>query len=725
MDSHDHYRSDADDRVKARRNTPTPFRPALAILGALVLVLNLKWAFRWLLSGCATETILLLFGDHYGTRPFSFIPLWTFLATFNLLYAISATSWLLYWWFTALCYPTIALTCLLQFDFTANFVRKSLRKALRELHFTKDRIALFNLPALEIDQDVDGLMVVRGITISLSSLTIVAHGVELGLKLADDIELAMHVDELTISLFRRINVGDVYCVVKGGKPEMMFADLGDSEGSEAADDDSIFEVDTALLRAATAGSEGFKDRPRLRQSLTGVSWMKDSTAREGLDFVRTLSPDDQQAERQYLTTLKEIQRGSAIYQSREQVIHGGKKYEDLKFDNDKDMRAAICAELHSFPPIVHPPQRSIRVSTLQHLSPPSVRRFLHRLPFLLRLLLATLSYFHPIIFQSVNATGSGKWLTALLQQHVFKHYVSTNGDLRRLAKRVSAWLADAHFCLELNEIESVGRVPVNTAYDIVANLKFSDIVAYRTALQQQLDGKVTEVVRLGGADASVVVPCFLIPHHEHLLPPKPAETDELDLQREEVEKADGVPKTIQAQQKLKKLEKDETSMKLSVHASLPATFSPELLQFIAALVKATKIVEVEKQMDEGVIDDGPASPASPAVTDDESIKPVSRTDSGLRTNFKSLAKNLQQGLRDGGTGQAFREFASDIKRTTTGGMKKAVIGGIVNDRWIAKMVGKVAARLERAQGDLGYSGEVPIALEPYRERAETATKLLP
>ena len=55
--------------------------------------------------------------------------------------------------------------------------------------------ALFTLPALEIDQDVDGLLVIRGITISLSSLTIVAHGIELGMKLADDIELAMYADE--------------------------------------------------------------------------------------------------------------------------------------------------------------------------------------------------------------------------------------------------------------------------------------------------------------------------------------------------------------------------------------------------------------------------------------------------------------------------------------------------------------------------------------------------
>lgn len=78
-------------------------------------------------------------------------------------------------------YPCIGFTCLFQFMFVANAARKCLRKVLTQLHFTRDKIALFNLPALEINTDVDGLLVVRGLTIELSSLTIVAHGIELGM----------------------------------------------------------------------------------------------------------------------------------------------------------------------------------------------------------------------------------------------------------------------------------------------------------------------------------------------------------------------------------------------------------------------------------------------------------------------------------------------------------------------------------------------------------------
>jgi len=152
------------------------------ILSAVVVVLvaATEWARRWLLSGCALETLLIVYGYGYGSRIFPDIPLWTLLASINLLYAISSTSWLLYGVFTALCWPIIGITCLNQFNAIANLARKNLRKVLKQLQFTRDKIALFNLPALEIDTDVNGLMVIRGITISLSKLTIVAHGIELG-----------------------------------------------------------------------------------------------------------------------------------------------------------------------------------------------------------------------------------------------------------------------------------------------------------------------------------------------------------------------------------------------------------------------------------------------------------------------------------------------------------------------------------------------------------------
>jgi len=147
----------------------------------VLLVVATQWARRWLLSGCAIESLLIIYGSGHGSRIFPDIPLWTLLASFNLLYALCSTSWLLYGIFTAICYPFMGITCLMQFNVLAHLARKNLRKVLKQLHFTRDKIALFNLPALEIDTDVDGLLVIRGITISLSKLTIVAHGIELGM----------------------------------------------------------------------------------------------------------------------------------------------------------------------------------------------------------------------------------------------------------------------------------------------------------------------------------------------------------------------------------------------------------------------------------------------------------------------------------------------------------------------------------------------------------------
>lgn len=154
--------------------------PILATSSVVLLVCSTQWARTWVLSGSAIESLLIIYGAGRGLRIFSDIPLWTVLATLNLLHAISSTSWLLHGVFMALCYPVIGITCLVQFDWIATLARKNLRRVLRSLHFTRDKIAFFNLPALEIDTDVDGLMVIRGMTFCLSTMTIVANGIELG-----------------------------------------------------------------------------------------------------------------------------------------------------------------------------------------------------------------------------------------------------------------------------------------------------------------------------------------------------------------------------------------------------------------------------------------------------------------------------------------------------------------------------------------------------------------
>lgn len=500
--------------------------------------------------------------------------------------------------------------------------------------------------------------------------------------------------------------------------------FGDLETVDA-DDDTIFQSDTPFLRAANgAPDESKPTRPSIPSAMTGGSYIKDSSVREGLGTLATFSPDDAKAEKQYNKMLEHIESTSHVYEARKQASENAGSDDFLPKD-EKEMRAAICAKLHEMPSVPNPPSRSIRVTTLQGLSPPHVREFMHRLPALLRLLLMPLSYFHPISISSINAAGSGKWLTALLQERVFKHYSANDAELRRLERKISNWLASAYFCVELTEVFALGRVNLDTAYDVVAHLDFADILAYRTVPQEQ----IREVARLGGADATFTMPSFLLPHHEHLLP-HIATTSELETAETETHEADGKPRQLQSEKALEQMKADETEILMSVHASLPACFDQSLLNFIAALVKATKVIELEKTLDESSTEELPTTsptdsmdPISPTSTADsvEPITPSSRT----ATGFKTFAAGIRQNIKDKATGEGIKELARDIHQSTKLGMKKAVVGGMVNDRWIAKIVGKVAAMLEKAQGDIGYSGGIPVPLAPYRAPKDLPSKILP
>jgi hypothetical protein len=96
-------------------------------------------------------------------------------------------------------------------------------------------------------------MVIRGLTFSLSNLSFLAHGVEVGIKLSDDIELALQVDEIEVKLLRSIRVGDVFGNIKGGEYEMTLGRLADYT-STATDDSSLMVEDTPILLAAREGS---------------------------------------------------------------------------------------------------------------------------------------------------------------------------------------------------------------------------------------------------------------------------------------------------------------------------------------------------------------------------------------------------------------------------------------------------------------------------------------
>lgn len=649
--------------------------------GVVLALLLYQWPRRWLVSGAPVLTFCILLGAQKGYRILPFIDLWALLSILNLAYSVASTSWLLYGLFAASCYQAIFLTCLFQFTFAANFVRTTLRSLLKQLQFVQDKVAFFNLPALEIDVDVAGLMVIRGVTFHLSSLTLVAHGIELGLKMSDDMEIAIHTEEVRVALFRRIDVSDVYANLKGGEYEMTFHEL-EEDTRRPEDGEPLMDTDTPLLRAATFASDmslpPLSKKLTMTEEMTDGHEMKDSSAQAGLEAVTQVSPDD--AEKHYsdmMDWLKETSPIDQCYQELKALPHFNEK-------NLKEVRAAICSKLQESPTVPHPPTKSVKVSTLRNITPNWQREFMHRLPLLLRLLLCPLSYFHPIGIKSITAAGSGKWITHMLMEHVFKQYGQVDAEIRRLQARVFRWLADANFALELLDIEGFAQVPIFTDFDINAYLAFGDVLAYRTVPEEVTQ---KEVVRLGGADASFTVPSFLLPHHEHILPDVPTKSDVEQLEQD-VREADGQPKTIQAEGELEQAKRDETNIRMAVHASLPACLDQELLNFVTTLIKATKVIEVQNEVD---------------THGDESV------------GFKDFAKTLNRKATDEEKeASGFRSFAKSLNKSAQVGMKKAVVGGIVNDRWIAKMVGKITKKLETAQGDVGYSGNIPVALEQYR-----------
>jgi len=342
--------------------------PVLFSAAVVLAIAKFNWALRWFLTGTPILSFVLLLGTTNGYRILPIIPLWSLLAVINLAYAIASTSWLLYGVFTATIYPSIFLTCLFQFDYVARIIRRSLRKAITQLHFVHDTIALFEIPAMEINVDVEGLMVIRGITISLSTLTILAHGIEVGIKLADDLEMAICTELVTIHLFRGITISDCFANVKGGQSEMTFAEtessLSGTEGEESDGESPLMVESTPLLQAA--GQYGDHSRPKMikmKSQLTRGIEMADSGVKSSLKSIRTLSPEDETAGKQYNETLKWIQDTNEIEKCRREIKDG----------STNDVRAGICSRLQPTPSVPHPPKRSIKVTTLQNLSGPRIR----------------------------------------------------------------------------------------------------------------------------------------------------------------------------------------------------------------------------------------------------------------------------------------------------------------------------------------------------------------
>ncbi|THV50181.1 hypothetical protein BGAL_0161g00040 [Botrytis galanthina] len=628
-------------------------------------------------------------------------------------------------------------------------LRRQLRRVLLVkrfgLQFIEDRVGVFDIPGLEIDTEVDGLMVVRGMTFRLSAMSLVVHGVEVGLKMVvgegeeeEEIEIGIACEEVVVRLGRGIEVGDCFVSVKGGKGELSFKDAEDGTARKGDDEkggSKIWEVDSKMLRAVKGNEVEFENgtgNTNFKQNEAGMVKpdMVDGHApintdvKEGIKVIRTITPDDTEAaNEQYNKTIEMIRSTNSIEICRQNVqhlvqskiernLHSTATHETVNENSNNDIRAAICSQLHRQPSITHPPSRSIKVTTLQTLAPPHIRAILHRLPMLLRLLLNPLAHFHPVEISSLTATGSGKWIQEILSAKLFKSTTlytppssptsptfpsasaSTSPASRRpsdptdddesaipkIQQRINEWLLPANFVLQLGSITGLAQVPFLSTYDIHCSLSTTNILAYRT-LPSTIALK--QVVRLGGADATFAIPSFLLPHHEHILP---AQGISSKVTSREKGKEDGKVNPSTEEKRDDGSKEDECVVRIAAHAQLPIVMDQELLDWLASVVKASKVGEVEKEkrwMDEEI------------------------------HGFRDLVGVVKGGVKDAHKG-----------------VKKTLVSATVNDKWIAKMVGKVTKKLEEAKGDIGYAADIKVPLGPYRlgeearERGE-GDKILP
>ncbi|KAJ3572429.1 hypothetical protein NPX13_g5054 [Xylaria arbuscula] len=725
-------RSSAPPTTSAVASSRHPVRSAALLayfVGTLLGTLVLSW--RWLISGTPLLLLSLVGGEWHQRRVVPWAPLWTVFIALNFAYVAALTSWLLMWAYIAVCYSATILSCLFQFEFAASLARASAGKLLQDVLFVKDTIGLFDLPALEIDSDTTGLFVVRGLTFSLSTLTATVYGIEVGIKLSEEMELAIQTDKVVIKLFRSIKIGDVYANIKGSE-EMCFADIKPWPNPRDMSQDQFIVSGTPILKSAMASS-----RSGVSSAVGGLS--EEAPAQH----TRRMSPDDKTVRADYDAAIRHITETSTNYLARCDLQRLAKDREASdQLDNALNLRAAISAHIHTQPTIAHPPQRSIRVTTLTHNNHPKIKRFLHRLPFLYRLLLNPVSYFHPIFVTSITSTGSGEWFTALMDKYFFKHYPSSGAEVRRLQTRIGAWLADANFAVGLSDVYCTGHVPMDTEFDIECKFKIADLKAHRI-LPEVVE--LSQVIHLGGADCTFTLPSYLLPHHEHLIPSKITDFEEMNLQQE-IEEAKGTPKAVQLQQELRRRQRDEAAMKISAHGHLPAIFDQQLLNFAAALVKATKVIELEKDHEAVLLkraetrttrDDPLASETIVVETaaGDEDSTSSEKSDESNRSAVNSersapnsavsvLSSPKSSVLLAGRMNQTFK----DMNLKMMDGWRKAgrnSINVVANDRWIAKIIGNIMRKLERAQGDVGYSGLIALPLAEYRAKAETDAKILP
>lgn len=486
------------------------------------------WASRWWLSGTPFLIFVLLSGK-IGALATSPKLLALSIININIGYALCSTSWLFYDLFLISCYPIASVLAILSSRRLQRQCRKLLRLLLRNFHFYEDKLAFFEIPALDIDDgDVPVLLVIRGFTFTLSTMTLVVHGVEVGVKLNDDLEIAIQTDRFTWKIMRDISIGDIYASLKGP------------------------------FTSKSKHLDRFQDNHQAAQDLT--SDHKPHTTGD-LSHVETHGDYDQTAADSYQARLDVIDKSNTTHRARREV--------DARLTDRDQIRASIGARIFSQGAVPNPPKQQIKTSYLTSLVPNWAKRVFQKVPVLLRLFLNPVSYNHPVHFDSIVLTGSGKYLDKILEEQFFKYYPDENKEIRKLKEEVATFLTDGKFSVVLPDILGMASVPFLTQYDIITYVKAPKLLIHKSVQEDECDDvlRVVEVAELTGLAGTFTIPSFLLPNHEHLIPPPPTEIHE----------------------------EDKADVKMSLLASLPGKLHPEMVDFAITMLKSSQILTLHKE----------------------------------------------------------------------------------------------------------------------------------
>lgn len=441
------------------------------------------------------------------------------------------------------------------------------------------------------------------------------------IKIAKDIELAIYTDDVVIDPFRGIHVEEIFAVSRIGQ-------------------------DTEIAKQSSESTAGNESQPKSSQWSGRVAdndnvMNSSKKTHDGEDKTRLQTHTRSGNESDDIR--HDVLGDSPLQRSRDEVL-GSDGSRDGFERNTKEARVAVCTKLQQVPSVPNAPERSMSVAELLDLLPRWLRRFLKRAPLLQRFAMMLLGILHPVTVNVVSIGASGQRV-ADFQHRLIEKHLKCDEEVQHLESLVEEWLQDTSVCFEFTNLHVINQVPLQIGRDMVIHARCDHITAYRT-----FDGTsaVETALQIGGADTTFALPLWMLPDHEHLLPPPPREH-----------------RSSSAQGRSDEPESDEGEVAFSVHGRFPINADQSFLEFLSKVgTEAARVIEMEKDYD--------ADSAGTNTEEDHGPR--------KRDKFFHRAKGM-------------RHMRQEMKEQ----VKKISMGGI-DDQWVAIMIGKLADRLQKAQG---------------------------